>query len=306
MKHNTHIYLAKKAIEFLYDGCENLYTIGQDKIESKTKTSVRNKAKALQRLLNYHEADVLEASWAPDDIICDKSIYHTFKLFTTDEFSDAKEYAQETHILDGKEYYRTKKGGGLPFKIDHLAKIISDLIKLREYNDAYSMKGIMYLMIMISHYIVDAHVPMHCDLRDDSPKDYTPKNGTYYNDRYHGALEKEWDAVTTEYAVATGCIEAERAAYYKKSKGKENLKSAVQFDLSNPKHIDEIKVYNIPNNHLMSFIIEVCIHSKIRNNIIFAPGQTAPDMERFEQLTRPIYADCIGNLISIWLYIWNN
>lgn len=306
MKHNTHIYLAKKAIEFLYDACNNLYSSEQKPIKGKSKTDIRREAKTLQRLLNYHEEDVIEASWAPDDIICDKSIYHTFKLFTEADFSDAKSFGLETHILNGKEYYRTKQGGGLPYKIDHLAKIISDLMKLRKYNDAYSMKGIMYLMIMLSHYIVDAHVPMHCDLRDDSPKSYTPIGDNYYDDKYHGKLEKAWDVVTTEYAVSTGCMEAERAVDYKKTSASNALKSEVQFDLSNPQHCSDLKVYKIPNNQLMSFIIEVCIKSKDRNNLFFPKGQKMPDMNEFAAQTRPIYADCIGNLISIWLYIWNN
>ena len=306
MKHNTHIYLAKKAIEFLYDACENLYSVNQEEIKGKRKQDIRAEAKILQRLLNFHENNVIEASWAPDDIICDKAIYHTFKLFTDEDFDDAKEYATETHTLDGKNYYRTKAGGGLPFKIDHVAKIISDMIKLRKYNDAFSMQGIMYMMIVLSHYVVDAHVPMHCDLRDDSKKEWTPKGNNYYDDKYHGKLEKKWDVVTTEYAVETKCMEAERNDDYKKVKGMETLKPEVKFDLSLKDHINAVKVYDIPDNKLMTFIINVCIKSKERNNLIFGKGQVEPDMEQFMKLTREIYADCIGNLISIWLYIWDN
>lgn len=306
MKHNTHIYLAQKGIEFLYDACENLYSLKSEEIKGKRKREIRAEAKILQRLLNFHQQEVIEASWAPDDIICDKSIYHTFKLFTKEDFTDAETYAQEKHSLHGKDYYRTKEGGGLPFKIDHLAKLINDMIKLRKYNDAFSMQGIMYMMLMLSHYVVDAHVPMHCDLRDDSPKDWTPKQGTYYDDKYHGKLEKEWDVVTTEYAVNTHCMAPERNCDYKKTKGREVLKSEIEFDLKMKEHIDELTIYDIPNNRLMSFIIEVCIKSKERNGIIFGKGQVKPDMQQFEKLTREIYADCIGDLISIWLYIWKS
>jgi len=306
MKHNTHIYLAKKAIEFLYDGCENLYQIDNNKVNSTKKRKLRAEAKILQRLLQYHENSVFEACWAPDDIINDKSVYHIFKLFTHREFTDAKNYALETYTYQGNEYYRAKQGGGLPFKIDHLSKIISDMIKLRKYNDAYSMKGIMYMMLMITHYIVDAHVPMHCDLRDDSPKNYTPQNGTYYNDKYHGKLEGEWDYATTEYAIKQGSLAPERADAFTDVKDNEDLCTAVGFDLRQPDHIKAIKVYDIPNNQLMSFIINVCIKSKERNLKIFPIGHTKPDMDFFKEETRPVYADCIGNIISIWLYIWNN
>ncbi|MBN1460586.1 MAG: hypothetical protein JXA57_13715, partial [Armatimonadetes bacterium] len=45
---------------------------------------------------------------------------------------------------------------GLPYKVDHLAHIIADMSKLRAYNDHFQQRQIMYLYIMISHYIVDA------------------------------------------------------------------------------------------------------------------------------------------------------
>jgi hypothetical protein len=306
MKHNTHIYLAKKGIEFLYDASNNLYTVESKPITGTTKTKLRAKAKKLQRLLNSHDHEVLEASWAPDDILNDKAVYHTFKLFTDADFSDAKQFVVEKYTLDNVDYYRAKQGGGLPFKIDHLAKIINDMVKLRQYNDIHSMRGIMYMMILLSHYVVDAHVPMHCDIRDDSPTNYTPKEGKYYNDKYHDKLEEEWNLVTTEYAIATGSIDAERALDYEKVEGKDNLKKAVQFDLSNASHSQHLKVYNIENNQLMSFIINVCIRSKRYNTMIFPIGATEPDMSKFEELTRTIYAECIGDLISIWLYVWNN
>ena len=126
MKHNTHIYIASKAIEFLRDSVDNF--------PPKTRARMRLKAVELQRLLRYHQASVVEASWAPDDVLCDKSLFHTFKLFTADEFSNAEKYAAETHERDGKKYYRIKGGGGLPYKVDHLARIIADLGKLRAYD----------------------------------------------------------------------------------------------------------------------------------------------------------------------------
>jgi len=90
MKHNTHIYLAQKAIEFLYDACENLFNLNETEIGGKQKRELRAEAKTLQRLLKFHQHEVIEASWAPDDIICDKAVYHTFKLFTKSDFTDAE------------------------------------------------------------------------------------------------------------------------------------------------------------------------------------------------------------------------
>ncbi len=79
MKHNTHIYIASKATEFLRDSVNNLHTRTGRMASAKTQRKVKTRAKELQHLLRYHAQDMAEASWAPDDILCDKALYHTFK-----------------------------------------------------------------------------------------------------------------------------------------------------------------------------------------------------------------------------------
>jgi len=54
MKHNTHIYLAAKAIEFLRDSVDNLKTLDGDNAASKSRTKTKLRAVDLQRLLRYH------------------------------------------------------------------------------------------------------------------------------------------------------------------------------------------------------------------------------------------------------------
>lgn len=89
MKHNTHIYIAMKSIQCMYDALANLrYRSGQPASAEKRKKA-REAGKILQRLLYFHRADVTEASWAPDDILKDMALFHTFKLFTADEFTEA-------------------------------------------------------------------------------------------------------------------------------------------------------------------------------------------------------------------------
>ncbi len=78
MKHNTHIYLAVKAIEFLYEGLGNLhYKTTNGKAKPKTITNLRREAKTLQRMLTHYREAISEATWAPDDIISDKAQYHS-------------------------------------------------------------------------------------------------------------------------------------------------------------------------------------------------------------------------------------
>ncbi len=301
MKHQTHIYIAKKAIELLYDSLKNLkYTNGRS-VNSSKKQEMRRQAKSLQRILYSHVGSITEASWAPDDILCDKSTFHIFKLYTEDEFSDYEEYARETHSFGGKKYYRASGGGGLPYKVDHLSRMINDMLKLRKFNDSFNMEHIMYQFFLLSHYIVDAHVPMHCDLRDDNPGAKKPKEGLYYPDKWHGKLEQIWEDACIPVGIEENLITPE--------KGSEigdytQYSESVKYNLK--KHASEINTYYLRPHLLMEYIINLCIKSKKRNRELFpVEDPSQPRMEILDTMTREIFNDAIGNLISIWMCIWS-
>lgn len=303
MKHNTHIYLASKGIEFLYEGLNNLrYATTNRRASSVTRTKRRREGKILQRMLLHYQDAISEASWAPDDILNDKSLYHTFKLFTEREFPNSREFAKEIHE---DQYYRASGGGGLPYKVDHLARVISDMDKLRRYNDRCSMNQIMYQFLMISHYVVDAHVPMHCDLRDDPPsaRDTTkPRNGEYYSDALHGDIEQIWEDAVTPVAIEEEIIRPKRRD---DDIARSPLSQQVQFNVTNDEHCDEITTYLIPDNNLMKYMIDLCIQTKERALQLFPIGDpTNWDRQGFPAMTRDIFAQTIGNLITIWIWMW--
>jgi hypothetical protein len=303
MKHNTHIYLAAKAIEFLYEGMGNLTYAGSGKaVSSKLRRDKRASAKTLQRMLLHYRDAISEASWAPDDILNDKSLYHTFKLYTDAEFPGGEAFAKEVH--QGK-YYRAKGGGGLPYKVDHLSRAIADMDKLRKYNDRCSMEQIMYQYLMISHYIVDANVPMHCDLRDDPPSasdDTKPKNGNYFKGTLHGKVEKAWEEAVNPVAITEGIIELSRED---DDAPLSDLSSEIVFHVTDPAHVALIKPVQISDNDLMKYMIDLCIATKERSLQLFPIADpnawTTADLKA---VTRPVFADAISALITVWMWIW--
>jgi len=303
MKHNSHIYVAYKAIEFMYEGLYNLYYTSGNKVTGKKRTNLRREGKILERLMQFHKERVLEASWAPDDILNDKIEYHTFKLFTDRDFADAAEYATETYERNGNSYYRARGCGGLAFKIDHLGKIINDIIKLRNYNDSYSMEHIMFMFLLLSHYVVDAHVPMHCDIRDDKPTEKKPKEGIYYEEYdWHPKLEEEWEKACTYRGVIENVPGMENTDKYGK---KNDLAEYVEFNVNSTADRKAIKTYVYDRRNLMEHAIDICIKSKERSLLLFDiadPGDY--DKELFKTMTREIVADAIGCLISIWVCMW--
>ncbi len=301
MKHNTHIYIALKSVEFLYDALKNFHNIDDSEAKSSKRTKARKKGKTLQRLLNYHKDKAAEACWAPDDLLQDYS-FHIFKLFTASEFTDYQAFAKETHIKNSKKYYRASGGGGGIYRIEHLARVIQDMIKFRNYNDNFSMKQIMYMFFLLSHYVVDLHVPMHCDIRDDKPSEKKPSGGAYYKDSWHGKIEKYWDDACTPVAIKEKLFDRERAL----DKTEFNyLSDKTIFDLGDKNHIAEIKTYDLETSDLIDFLKNVCIDSKERNLTFFPIGTTDSfDNVILETKTREIFAKTIGNLISIWVSIW--
>jgi hypothetical protein len=275
MKHNTHIYLASKAIEFLHDSVDNMRYLSGTAAASKTKTKVKAQAVDLQRLLRYHQSSIVEASWAPDDVLCDKVQYHTFKLFTGQEFPDPEKYTTEFYERNTNKYYRISGSGGLPFKTDHLARIISDMVKLRTYNDHFSQKQIMYLYMMISHYVVDAHVPMHCDLRDDPPSDTDTTKPRpverYYSETLHDAIEDLWDKACTPAAVAERIVIAD--TFYDFYQDTE-LTPQVRFSLKDKNDLKLIRPYSLTDRSMMDFMIDICVQSKERSLTLILRNKT--------------------------------
>ena len=187
-----------------------------------------------------------------------------------------------------------------------------NMAKLREYNDRFQLRQIIYQFMLLSHYIADAHVPMHCDLRDDPPKkkqtDPSRRSGTdkpegkYLKESAHGKLEGIWEKAAVPVAIKEKIIER---SWGKQDPKPTNYSDAVTFTLDDCDKNGIIKTTIIPKYGLMNFMIDLCIKTKQRSLELFPlddPKNLQSDL--LEETTREIFADCIGNLISIWRYIW--
>jgi hypothetical protein len=312
MKHNTHIYLAAKAIELTRQSVDNMHDGNHDYMTGSKKTKERISATTHQRIFQYYQDLIEEATWAPDDVLKDNDPNHIFKLFTDEEFPGHGLKDRPTFKSGNQTFY--KFAGGLPYRVDHLARSVLSMCKLREFNDQFDMKQIMYQYLLLSHYIVDAHVPMHCDLRDDPPKegrhpDPSRRKGTqkpsgkYMKSDAHSKLESLWDEAVTPLAIEQ---EIFPRTWAKESTEKTELSDAVAFTFNDCKRGGEVEVITIPPNGLMNFMIDVCINSKKRSQRLFPlDNPEERDDSVLKDITREIFADCIGSLLSIWRQIWS-
>jgi len=311
VNHNTHIYLAAKAIELTKQSVDNLRDGRDNYVYGKEKRRERAAATHRQRLFQAHEHFIEEASWAPDDVLRDNKPFHIFKLFTDDEFPEHGLTDRQQFTRDGVTYY--KFSGGLAFRVDHLARSIAAMWKLRDYNDQFSLKQILYQYLLMSHYVVDAHVPLHCDLRDDRPSDYrssdptrelkgSKPSGRYLGKKAHSNLESLWNDAVTYVAVRENIL---GETWKKECVEPNELVNAVTFTFDDCKRGGEISVVKIPEHGLMDFMIDICITSKIHSRRLFPvenPVERNDDI--LEEITREIFANCIGNLLSVWRYVW--
>jgi hypothetical protein len=310
MKHNSHIYVAAKAIQLCATSVDNLVDDKGNYFAAQAKTKERLAAKELERLLRYYGQFLTEATWAPDDVLKDNHPFHVFKLFADDEFPNhgLTTLDKFTDSASGRIY--SKFSGGLPYRVDHMAEEIVTMEKLREYNDQYELRQILYRYLLISHYVADAHVPNHCDLRDDPPAAggpppgaQPPPNGLYMSEDAHGDLETLWDQAVTPVALAEEIV---LPGWDARDKVPTALSPKVTFDETCVAKGGEVKVQVIPKGKLMDFMIGVCIKSKNRARDLYplANPKTRNDVI-LPQLTREVFAATIGDLLSIWRYIWS-
>ena len=310
MKHYTHIYLAAKAIDLLYQCVDNYYDASGNLIKGSKKSKKRKDCAKQQRIFKYYEDMTYEASWAPDDILKDNAPNHIFKLFTDEEFPNHELGARPSFNGNGVKFYNFN--GALPYRVDHLAKVIVDLSKLRDFNDQFTLKQIVYLYLLLSHYIADAYVPMHCDLRDDPPSgrnNYPSKSsksgkpqGKYMKSSAHGYVEGLWEGAALEIIKQEGMLDVSRIH---KGNPEPELVGKTKIGLSDCAKDCEIKVVEIPSNGLMDYMIDVCIESKKRGQRLF-PVIDPENMNEaiFNDISREIFTGCVSSLLSVWRHIW--
>jgi hypothetical protein len=303
MKQNTHAYLAWKAIQLAKESVENTVDTHGKLLAGQAKTAARLAAKEMQHRLRYYQDVTSEAAWVPDAVLKDMNPYHVFKLVTQAEFPGHDFSKCDEWPKDGVTYYRFS--GGLPYRVDHIAQDIISMCKLRQFNDQFTLRQAFYHYLLLSHYVVDAHVPMHCDLRDDPPTDANDRvkpQGLYLSKNMHGDLEGLWDKAVSPLAIAEGAIvqtsleEAADAGPYGET---------VKLDFKDCKKGAEIRPPTIAKSGLMDFMIDICIESKKRSLQLFAIDNPQQRNDAIlPQMTREIFTTAVADLIAIWRYIW--
>jgi len=321
MKKFSHAWLAFMAIKRLDDKKQDL------------NETDRKHAESLIRWFMNHKDKVTQGAWFPDSLIKDMADKHVLKFVPADvappdttsiPASKRKKLPSDYLIYKyGKDspvkrqaFNIVDKYDNLPDRCEALAQGVIDLLKVQEYEDKGSPVSptdnqVALWLFMLSHYIADAHVPVHCDGR---------RFGAGKN--IHGKLEAAWDREIKKYYRINkqktrflyniyGYPATSKDLTTNKAYQKSFLK-AVADELDARKYGHS---FGSGNKNTWDFMNAICHNSYLISYRFFPPGYgpdnvttknwktLAPDFS-LHQVSTAVLADAIDSISRVWFRVW--
>lgn len=303
MKQYTHAWLAFMAIKRLE--------------KSDIPITYKKRAQSLVKWFKNHRDFVLQGAWYPDAIIKDMSTSHVLK-YRPDDASKENRFRKlpgdyrlyeigKTSPFYQKGY--TIKSGNLPDRCEAIAHSIVDNLKMQESEDKGSPisptdNHIATLFFMLSHYIADAHMPLHCDDRSFSNKD-----------DIHAHIEKEWDDMIRQCYV----IDYDNERFFYDQEGypvkKENnaMTDWLEQELVSRPFTTS---WGTGNSNTWDFMCAITQYSYLtacrmiprnydENNLDWDTFQKLDTGYSFDEYSKYILIDAIDSISKVWLKVWN-
>ena len=313
MKKFTHALIACKAVE-------RLKTVA---------LSDQNKPFA-DYLISWfadHKDGVIRGAWYPDDVIGDKSTSHVLKHTPESGLAGFRQhepiaegaYALPSTSLEQQigrssvlydQPFAVDPGTNLPERCEALSHAVIDNLRIREREAKGSPltptdNHVALLLFMLSHYIADAHMPMHCDARKD---DFPGFN-------IHAAAEEYWE----REVVAFYKIDRPNQRFVYNESGfpllveapayKDSILKAVQDELDRR----EFRIgYGGENDNVREYILSVCRYSYLTSYSWLPSGVDVTSIDHkklecptglpFRQVSIAALADAIDAVSRVWLH----
>lgn len=303
MKKYTHAWLAFMAIKRLQ------YAAIPEKVQKD--------AQSLVKWFKDYRDFVISGSWYPDDVFKDMATSHVIKYHPDATSADVsfrkmpktlKCYQLGLKSPLYKQPFRIT-AGNLADRCESLAHGIVDSFKMLRVEDkgspiTPSCNHIATRFFILSHYIADCHMPLHCDARSFSS-----------DDNIHGFIESEWDKqVNKSYRIDK---DNERFFYepdgYPLSTNKMTaLIKSVEEELVSREFIYE---WGTGNNNTWDYMSGVSQYSYLmayrlipqeydNTNLTKAKVHELEMWKDFDGYSRAIFVDAIDSIARIWLHTW--
>ena len=232
-----------------------------------------------------------------------------------------------------KAYKAPDEGGQLPQRVIAISHSISDMLKLSDFPLAlyakkkipkayrkdisaqklkslsfspnFSARHIALSFFLLSHYISDAHMPLHCDFRDFNGRHSKRRLSV----KLHPSIEEKWegcfpdkDILTlhkySKISIDTAVAKLPKGSLIKLDTNKKYALSTTKRQLSAVKHNEEREmnyVARVSYAVARKWIDKSC---KDANQLI------GKDPEKFKEVTNFIFHDAVECVARIWLKAW--
>lgn len=302
MKKYTHAWLAFMAIKRLDKGA----------------ISEANKedAQSLVRWFHNYRDFVIEGSWYPDEVFKDMATSHIIKYIPLNEGRDQKfkKLPKEMNIYKlGQEspLYRKSfavESGNCADRCEALTHSIVDCFKMLETEErgcpiSPTNNHIAMRFFILSHYIADCHMPLHCDSRQFSS-----------GPNIHGYIESQWDKeISKSYE-----IDKRNNRFYYDPEGYPLFKKPTKLIKEIEEEIVEREFtygWGTGNNNTWDYMSAVSEYSYLMSYRMLPMGispttfdkkeyKASEEYKHFEDDSKYIFTDAIDSIARIWLHTW--
>ena len=302
MKKYSHAWLAFMAIKRLQYG-----PIPEE---------LKEDANSLVKWFHDYRDFVIEGSWYPDEVFKDMATSHVIKYRPAPR-SEAREFKKlprtmKLYTLGQKsDLYKkqfTIESGNCADRCESIAHSIIDNFKILRMEDrgcplTTTNNHIAMRFFILSHYIADCHMPLHCDCRSFS-------SGA----NIHGFIESEWDKqVRKSYNID---IPNNRFFYdpagYPLYAKPTPLILAVEDDIINREYYHP---WGPGNGNTWDYISAVSEYSYLMSYRLIPAEYDDKNLtkevylgteaySKLEEYSRAILCDAVDSIARVWLHVW--
>jgi hypothetical protein len=309
MKKYTHAWLAFMAMKRLDQA-----TLPETEGSGKSEVQVAKFARSLVRWFKNYRDFVVQGAWYPDDVFADQGSSHGVKyepdLLSEDarafkvlpDTMEVRNLMMEESKLYGRPFNIVK--GNLCDRCDAMAHTIVDNFKIQYREEkgnpiAPSSTHMAMRFFIMSHYIADAHMPLHCDARS---------LGTI-----HTAVENQWEsAVKKSYMIDE---DNERFFYDPNGYPLKTDKMKSLMSLVEEKILSRPFIYNwgYSDYSTWDYMSAITEYSYLLAYEMFPSDfedtgwtnyKKTPAAARFEEYSLKLMTDAIDSIARAWLHVW--
>lgn len=302
MKKYSHAWLAFMAIKRLQYG-----PIPEE---------LKEDANSLVKWFHDYRDFVIEGSWYPDEVFKDMATSHVIK-YRPAPGSEAREFKKlprtmKLYTLGQKsDLYKkqfTIESGNCADRCESISHSIIDNFKILRMEDrgcplTTTNNHIAMRFFILSHYIADCHMPLHCDSRP-----FSDEKGI------HGAIEKKWeDQVNKSYK-----IDKDNNRFFYDPDGYPLPLKPTPFVLGVENDVATRKYthgWGGDNDNTWDYMSAVSQYSYLFSYYLIPESfqNTQPMQEfmeqtewgqNFDKYSKMIFGDAIDSIARIWLRVW--